>query len=83
MGNPPLRSVNPTVRDAMTRRLHRRSVVNGTITLPAVAGMIDEYGPMCGSLFTTVGVSGRDVFDLPREERPIEMCWLVYQKPDW
>jgi hypothetical protein len=28
-------------------------------------------------------VSGRDVFDLPREECPIEMRWLVYQKPTW
>jgi SAM-dependent methyltransferase len=28
-------------------------------------------------------VSGRDVFDLPREECPIEMRWLVYQKPAW
>jgi SAM-dependent methyltransferase len=28
-------------------------------------------------------VSGRDVFDLPREECPIEMRWLVYQKPSW
>jgi hypothetical protein len=28
-------------------------------------------------------VSGRDVFDLPREDRPIEMQWLVYQKPAW
>ena len=26
-------------------------------------------------------VSGRDVFDLPRENCPIEMHWLVYQKP--
>jgi hypothetical protein len=26
-------------------------------------------------------VSGRDVFDLPREDSPIEMHWLVYQKP--
>lgn len=25
-------------------------------------------------------VSGRDVFDLPRDECPIEMRWLVYQK---
>jgi hypothetical protein len=25
-------------------------------------------------------VSGLDVFDLPREECPIEMRWLVYQK---
>jgi hypothetical protein len=28
-------------------------------------------------------VSGCDVFDLPREECPIEMRWLVYQKPAW
>jgi SAM-dependent methyltransferase len=28
-------------------------------------------------------VSGRDVFDLPREECPIEMRWLAYQKPTW
>jgi hypothetical protein len=28
-------------------------------------------------------VSGRDVFDLSREESPIEMRWLVYQKPAW
>jgi hypothetical protein len=28
-------------------------------------------------------VSGRDVFDLPREESPIEMRWLVYQNPAW
>jgi hypothetical protein len=25
-------------------------------------------------------VGGQDVFDLPREECPIEMRWLVYQK---
>jgi hypothetical protein len=28
-------------------------------------------------------VSGRDVFVLPREDCPIEMRWLVYQKPTW
>ncbi len=28
-------------------------------------------------------VSGLDVFDLSREECPIEMRWLVYQKPTW
>jgi SAM-dependent methyltransferase len=55
MDNPLLRSVTSPVRDAMTRRLHRRSVVNGTITLPAVPGMIDQYMTMCESLFTSVG----------------------------
>jgi SAM-dependent methyltransferase len=28
-------------------------------------------------------VSGRDVFAVPREESPIELRWLVYQKPSW
>ncbi len=28
-------------------------------------------------------VSGRDVFVLPREDCPIDMRWLVYQKPTW
>jgi SAM-dependent methyltransferase len=56
MDNPlPLRSVDPTVRGAMTRRLHRRSVVNGSITLPAVPGMIDQYMTMCETLFSSVG----------------------------
>jgi SAM-dependent methyltransferase len=55
MDNPPVRSVNATVRDAMTRRLHRRSVVKGQISLPAVPGMIDQYMSMCESLFATVG----------------------------
>jgi SAM-dependent methyltransferase len=55
MNNPQLRSVDPTVLGAMTRRLHRRSVVNGSITLPAVPGMIDQYMTMCEALFTSVG----------------------------
>lgn len=37
-----------TLREAMARRLYRRSVVSGSITLPAVPGMIDEYVSMCG-----------------------------------
>jgi hypothetical protein len=27
-------------------------------------------------------VSGQDVFDVPRQDRPIETCWLVYEKPN-
>ena len=56
MENPPLRSVDPRLlREAMTRRLFRRSVVTGEITLPAVPGMIDEYVEMCDTLFAGVG----------------------------
>jgi len=39
----------------MTRRLHRQSVVNGEITIPAVPGMIDEYVTMCETIFAAVG----------------------------
>jgi len=28
-------------------------------------------------------VSGRDVFPVSGDESPIEMRWLVYQKPTW
>jgi SAM-dependent methyltransferase len=58
MENLPPISVDPTVlREAMTRRLMRRSVVNGQITLPAVPGMIDEYVNMCDTIFAGVGRS--------------------------
>ena len=39
----------------MARRLYRRSVVTGEITLPAAPGMIDEYVRMCDTLFAGVG----------------------------
>ncbi|SEH45989.1 Methyltransferase domain-containing protein [Mycolicibacterium rutilum] len=44
-----------TLRESMARRLHRRSIVASTITLPAVPAMIDEYVQMCDSIFTAVG----------------------------
>ena len=48
MENPPLRSFDPSLlREPMARRLYRRAVVTGQITLPAVPGMIDEYVRMC------------------------------------
>jgi len=43
------------VRAALARRLLRRSVVSGQISLPAVPGMIDEYVSMCDKIFTAVG----------------------------
>ena len=56
MDNPPLRYVDPALlREAMARRLYRRSVVTGEISLPAVPGMIDEYVTMCDTLFAGVG----------------------------
>ena len=41
----------------MTRRLHRRAVVNGTMTLPAVPNMVDEYVTMCDDVFRGIGVA--------------------------
>ncbi|MEO8815955.1 MAG: class I SAM-dependent methyltransferase, partial [Mycobacterium sp.] len=46
----------PSLREPMTRRLLRRSVMTGQLTLPAVPGMIDEYVTMCGNVFAALGV---------------------------
>lgn len=43
------------LREALTQRLHRRSVVSGQIALPAVPGMVDEYVIMCRDIFAAVG----------------------------
>ncbi len=57
MDNPPLRSFDPALlREPMARRLYRRAVVTGQITLPAVPGMLDEYVKMCDTVFAGVGV---------------------------
>ena len=56
MDSLPHRYVDPmSLREAMARRLYRRSVVTGEITLPAVPGMIDDYLTMCDTLFAGVG----------------------------
>jgi SAM-dependent methyltransferase len=46
----------PKLREAMARRLYRRSVAMGQITVPAVPSLIDEYVKMCNNLFASVGV---------------------------
>jgi SAM-dependent methyltransferase len=45
-----------TLREAMARRLYRRSVAMGQITVPAVPSLIDEYVKMCDNIFASVGV---------------------------
>jgi len=40
----------------MKRRLLRRAVAHGEITLPAVPGMLEDYLATCLSLFSTLGV---------------------------
>lgn len=44
------------LREAMVRRLYRRSMAEGHITVPAVPAMIDEYVTMCLNLFASLGV---------------------------
>jgi SAM-dependent methyltransferase len=53
---PPRSIDSATLREAMTRRLHRGSVVTGQISVAAVPGMIDEYVKMCDTVFTGLGV---------------------------
>jgi SAM-dependent methyltransferase len=43
------------MREAMTRRLLRRGVATGKVTLPAVPGMLDEYVSMCSTIFSALG----------------------------
>ncbi len=44
------------LRAAMARRLHRRTVAEGQLSLPAVPGLLDEYVAMCEKLFASLGV---------------------------
>lgn len=52
----PTRILGPALlREAMARRLYRRSVVSGQFTLPAVPAMVDDYVTMCANVFAGVG----------------------------
>lgn len=57
MTNSPRRSISPSLlREASARRLYRRAMAGGHITLPAVPSMIDEYVSMCEAVFADLGV---------------------------
>src|SRR5271156_5545637 len=57
MEDPAVRSFNPSMlHEAMARRLYRRAVVAGQITVPAVPSMLDEYVKMCDNVFAVAGV---------------------------
>lgn len=43
------------MRNAMTRRLLRRGVSSGQVTLPAVPAMLEEYVSLCNNIFTALG----------------------------
>jgi SAM-dependent methyltransferase len=54
--NSPLPSATPaSLQRAMTRRLLRRSVATGEISLPAVPGLLEEYVTMCANIFGALG----------------------------
>ena len=44
------------LRQALARRLYRRTVAEGQIALPAVPGFLDEYLTMCQNLFASLGI---------------------------
>src|ERR1700738_176725 len=61
MDGPPLKSIDPsTLREAMARRLYRRSGATGHITRRDAPEMIDEYIDMCDTVFAGVGVEFSD-----------------------
>jgi SAM-dependent methyltransferase len=45
-----------TLRDAIVRRLYRRSVAEGQIVVPAVPGLLEEYVQICSNLCASLGV---------------------------
>jgi hypothetical protein len=76
------------------KHFHLARVIGGGVWLAAAAGLgrlrvpLREKSHLPQETWPPTSwyadwVSGRDVFDLPREEIPIEMRWLVYQKPNW
>ena len=48
------------IRLSMARRLQRRAVVDGTISLPAVPGLTDESVETCAAIFASVGCAFSD-----------------------
>jgi precorrin-6B methylase 2 len=44
------------LREAMVRRMHRRTMAEGQIRVPAVPGLIDEYTQLCNTICAGLGV---------------------------
>lgn len=58
---PPVRQDSePDLGEALRRTLHRRTVAEGTITLPAVPALLDEYVRLCLTTFGAIGVDFDD-----------------------
>jgi len=43
------------MEQALIGRAHRKAIVSGTVTVPAVPGMVDKYVTMCTAMFARVG----------------------------
>lgn len=48
------------IRNSMRRRLHRRALSTGSITVPAVPGMLDDYVSLCDQTFAAFGATFSD-----------------------
>jgi SAM-dependent methyltransferase len=48
------------LREAMVRRVYRRLIAEGQITVPAVPGLIDDYVRLCGNICVSLGVPYTD-----------------------
>jgi SAM-dependent methyltransferase len=44
------------LREAMVRRMYRRTMAEGQIMVPAVPGLLDEYVQLCGNVCASLGV---------------------------
>jgi SAM-dependent methyltransferase len=69
MGTPAHDYSVSSLRPALTRRLLGRATISGSITLPAVPAMIDDYVTMCDTMFSGFGVSSNS--DQLRELRSV------------
>ena len=49
-----------SLREALVRRLHERAIVSGSIVLPAVPSMLEDYVAICDRVFKGVGVTFTD-----------------------
>jgi SAM-dependent methyltransferase len=56
MDDTPDSAADPAHGQALTRSLHRSAVLQGSITVPAVPALLDEYVSMCIDTFSAVGV---------------------------
>lgn len=46
-----------SLREALARRLRRRAIVTGSIAVPAVPAMLEEYVALCLDTFAAIGVT--------------------------